>query len=97
MRLKAPNEAEDPGLINPDNIPSELVRHRVDRDIHRGELRKKYGSLAYLKNLMKVCLKDNISCFYCQLFIQTNKYRKRLNNGPPFLHACTLFVYEIHA
>ena len=26
-----------------------------------------------------------------------NYYRKRLNNGPPFLHACTLFMYEIHA
>ena len=24
-------------------------------------------------------------------------YRKRLNNGPPFLRACTLFMYEIHA
>ena len=24
-------------------------------------------------------------------------YRKRFNNGPPFLHACTLFMYEIHA
>ena len=24
------------------------------------------------------------------------EYRKRLNNGPPFLHACTIFVYEMH-
>ena len=25
------------------------------------------------------------------------RYRKPLNNGQPVLHACTLFMYEIHA
>ena len=28
--------------------------------------------------------------------IELELYRKRLNNEPPFLHACTMFMYETH-
>ena len=54
-----------------------------------------------LSKVLGVMFVDEIRQDWFQtIFISLRKkdktYRKRLNNEPHFLHACTLFMYEIH-
>ena len=62
MRLRNSHEPYDPNqnhVVDADNIKTELYRHSATRETIQAELRRKYGSLAYLKNLMKVKLNFN--------------------------------------
>ena len=42
-------------------------------------------------------MKQNFKPLKIEKLVAHLIYRKSLNNGPPVLHACTLFMYEIDA